>query len=167
MVWDSLMWAWLVLTCYLVGSVPTAYLLTRLLRGKDIRRLGDGNSGAANVFRVVGSRAGLAVGVLDIGKGAAGVLLAQAISHSTEVEMIAGVAVVAGHNWPAHLNWRGGRGAAPAVGVLLATLPTVALPLGVAAVAFLIVAKSTIKALSLWFMAIPVLAWLVGYSYSR
>ena len=74
-------WIWLsrsgvLLGAYLIGGIPTAYLATRFLRGDDIRQLGDRNSGAANVFRNVGPKAGLAVGVIDIVKGAVAVILA-------------------------------------------------------------------------------------------
>ena len=59
-------WVGLGLLCYGIGSLPTAYLVTRCILGIDIREIGDFNSGAANVFRNVGSRAGVAVGAIDI-----------------------------------------------------------------------------------------------------
>lgn len=167
MAWVSLTWITLALTAYLIGSIPSAYLVTRLLKGQDIRRLGDGNAGAANVFRTVGSRAGLAVGIVDISKGAAAVFLARGILHSANAEMIAGVAVVAGHIWPVHLRLRGGRGAATATGVLMALLPAFfAVPLlGLLSLLLLYWTKSTIKTLSFFFIPTPFLAWFFGYSY--
>jgi CheY-like chemotaxis protein len=72
-----LTWAILIFAAYLIGSTPTAYLAVRLLKGQDIWRLGDGNAGAGNVFRTISSRAGIAVATIDIGKGAAAVLLVR------------------------------------------------------------------------------------------
>ena len=164
MPWDSLTWTILILIAYLIGGIPTAYLAVRLLKGQDIRQLGDGNAGAANVSRIVVSRVGIGVGAIDIGKGAVAVLLVRGIADSTAAEMMAGVAVIAGHNWPVYLQLRGGRGAATAVGVLLATVPFVAIPLSLTAMVVLYFIKSTIKSLGFLFISIPFLAWPL-YSY--
>ena len=75
---DGLAWFSLIVTSYLIGGIPTAYVATRLLIGRDIRQLGDHNSGAANVYRNVSPRAGLTVGAIDILKGVAAILLAGA-----------------------------------------------------------------------------------------
>ena len=64
MMWDGLAWLLVFLAAYLIGGIPTAYLAGRILMGRDIRDLGDRNVGAANVFRNVGPRAGLAVGAI-------------------------------------------------------------------------------------------------------
>ena len=166
MPWVGLTWTSLAFSAYLMGSIPTAYLVTRWLTGRDIRRLGDGNAGAANVSRTVGPRAGITVGVVDITKGAAAILLARGLFHSAAAEMMAGAAVIAGHNWPVHLGLRGGRGAATASGVLVVLLPLPAVPLGIFALLILYWTKSTIKAMSVFLIPIGFLAWLLGYSYS-
>ena len=162
MSWDGLTWFGLVVTSYLIGGIPTAYLTTRLLTGRDIHRLGDRNSGAANVFRNVGPKAGLIVGTIDIIKGAVAVLLAWVLVDSTALKMMAGVAVLAGHNWPVHLGLRGGRGAATAIGVLLAMLPVLAVPVGALTLVVLYLTRRAIKALGFFLIAVPVLAWPVG-----
>lgn len=165
-------WIWLsrsgvLLGAYLIGGIPTAYLATRFLRGDDIRQLGDRNSGAANVFRNVGPKAGLAVGVIDIVKGAVAVILAIAVLDSTRAEMVAGVLVVMGHNWPILLRFRGGRGAAPAVGVLLATVPLLAIPLGLASLVVLYFTKKATASLGFFLILLPFLAWWpMPYPYS-
>ena len=166
MTWVGLTWTSLAFSAYLMGSIPTAYLVTRWFTGRDIRRLGDGNAGAANVSRTVGSRAGITVGVVDITKGAVAILLARGLFHSAAAEMMAGAAVIAGHNWPVHLGLRGGRGAATASGVLVVLLPLPAVPLGIFALLILYWTKSTIKAMSVFLIPIGFLAWLLGYSYS-
>jgi glycerol-3-phosphate acyltransferase PlsY len=165
-VWGALTWIGLTLVSYLVGGIPTAYVATRLLTGQDIRRLGDRNPGAANVYRNVGPTAGLAVAAIDVSKGAAAVLLVKGLAESTGLEMLAGVAVMVGHNWPVHLGLRGGRGAATAVGVLLATLPYLAIPISVLTLVILYFSKRAVPCLAFLLISIPVLAWPVGYSYS-
>jgi len=169
--WAAFAWPGLVLISYFIGSVPTAYLATRLLKGQDIRQLGDRNVGAANVYRSVGPRAGLAVGIIDIAKGAVAVLLAKGLVDSSALEMAAGVAALAGHNWPVHLGLRGGRGAATAVGVLLAALPALAIPMGLIALVVLSLTRSGIKSLGFFLIILPVAAGLIlwvgtnSYSY--
>ncbi len=162
---DVLTWLGLILFSYLIGGIPTAYLTTYWFIGRDIRRVGDRNSGAANVFRNVGSGAGLLVGVVDIAKGAIAVLLVWGLVDSTILPMAAGAAVLAGHNWPAHLGFRGGRGAATAIGVLLATAPIVALPVAAFALAALYVSKKAIIGLGMVLILVPVLTWPAGYPY--
>lgn len=172
MEWFGLTWASLIFAAYLIGSTPTAYLAVRLLKGQDIRRLGDGNAGAGNVFRIIGSRAGIVVATVDIGKGAAAVLLVRGFLDSTAAEMAAGAAAVAGHSWPVYLRLRGGRGAAAAIGVLIAMFPALAIPLSLAALGVLCFIKSAIKALGFLFISIPFISLILvflarpsGYSY--
>ena len=110
-----MIWAGLGLLSYAIGSIPTAYLFTRYLLGRDIRQIGDFNSGAANVFRNVSAKAGIAVGAIDIIKGAVAIVLAKLLVNDPGMEMMAGGAVVTGHIFPVHLRFRGGRGAATAV----------------------------------------------------
>ena len=157
-------WIGLGLLSYAIGSLPTAYLFTRYILGQDIRQMGDFNSGAANVFRNVGAKAGVAVGSIDIIKGALVVVLANALVEDTGMEMMAGAAALAGHNFPAHLKFRGGRGAATAVGVLIASVPIIGLPIGAACLVVLYFTHKAIYPLAIFLVAIPVLTWPVGYS---
>ena len=157
-------WAGLGLLSYAIGSLPTAYLFTRYILGRDIRRMGDFNSGAANVFRNVGAKAGLAVGAIDIIKGGLVIVLAKLLVDDTGVEMMAGAAALAGHNFPVHLRFRGGRGAATAVGVLIASLPVIGLPVGAFCLVLLYFTRRAIYALAFFLIAMPALAWPVGYS---
>ncbi len=157
-------WAGLGLLSYAIGSIPTAYLFTRYLLGRDIRRMGDFNSGAANVFRNVGAKAGLAVGAIDIIKGGLVIVLAKLLVDDPGMEMMAGGAALLGHSFPAHLRFRGGRGAATAVGVLIASLPIIGLPVGAFCLVVLYFTRKAIYALALFLIAIPALAWPTGYS---
>lgn len=112
----------LILSSYLLGSIPSAYIAGRLFKGIDIRNFGDGNVGAANAYRVVKPAAGVAVFVADASKGAVAVLVTQALA-SQSVALLAGFAVVAGHNWPIYIGFRGGIGQSATIGILCALLP--------------------------------------------
>ena len=157
-------WVWLGVLCYAIGSLPTAYLFTRYILGQDIRQIGDFNSGAANVFRNVDAKAGVAVGAIDIIKGALVIVLAMVLVDDTGMEMMAGAAALAGHNFPVHLRFRGGRGAATAVGILIASVPIIGLPVGAFCLVLLYFTHKAIYPLAVFLVAIPVLTWPVGYS---
>lgn len=159
-------WIWLGLVCYAIGSLPTAYLFTRYILAQDIRDIGDNNSGAANVFRNVGAKAGVAVGAIDIVKGSVVIVLAKVLVDDTGMEMMAGTAALAGHNFPVHLKFRGGRGAATAVGVLIASVPIVGLPVGAFCLVLLYFTHKAIYPLAVFLVAIPALTWPAGYSVS-
>jgi glycerol-3-phosphate acyltransferase PlsY len=164
--WDGLNWFSLIVGSYWIGGIPTAYITTRLLTGQDIRQLGDRNSGAANVFRNVDAKAGILVGIADVVKGAAVIVLVRGLVDSTVLEMLAGVAVLVGHNWPVHLRLRGGRGAATSIGVLLAMLPALAIPIGVISMVVLCLKRKSIIAIGFFLISVAVLAWPTGYPYS-
>jgi glycerol-3-phosphate acyltransferase PlsY len=108
---------------YLLGAIPSAYLITRWIKGMDIRSLGTGNPGTASVFRTVGLEAAIAVGAVDIGKGAVPVLLARGAGLSGGWALAAGMASVLGHYYSPYLRFRGGRGIAASIGTLLALMP--------------------------------------------
>jgi glycerol-3-phosphate acyltransferase PlsY len=113
----------IVILSYLIGSIPFAYIAGRLVKGIDIRKVGDGNVGAANAFREIGPITGLAVMVADIMKGVTVVLIAQGSHLNQTAVFVAGFACVLGHIYPIFLNFKGGRGEATAAGVLVVLLP--------------------------------------------
>ena len=156
-------WVWLGVLCYAIGSLPTAYLFTRYILGQDIWQIGDFNSGAANVFRNVGAKTGVAVGAIDIIKGALVIVLAMVLVDDTRMEMMAGAAALAGHNLPVHLRFRGGRGAATAVGILIASVPIIGLPIGALCLVLLYLTHKAIYPLVVFLVVIPVLTWSIGY----
>ena len=104
---------------YLLGSIPSAYLIGRWMKGIDLRKAGDGRLGAAVTYRRVGLFGSVIVSIIDLGKGAAAVLLAQALGLPLVVTVTAGLAVVVGHNWSLFLHFKGGKGALATYGVLL------------------------------------------------
>ncbi len=118
------------LLSYLLGSIPTGYITGRMMKGIDIRQHGSGNTGATNVFRVLGFKAGLITAVGDIGKGILTLQLVKVILKAPvwgleikTVLLICGILVIAGHNWSLFLKFEGGKGIATTVGVLLLLSP--------------------------------------------
>ena len=114
---------------YLIGAIPTAYILTRALSGKDIRNLGSGNVGATNALRVLGKLPGIIILAADVLKGVVAVtILASLISLkiTLPVELIRalfGISAVSGHIFNVFLKFKGGKGVATSAGVILGIAP--------------------------------------------
>ena len=109
---------------YLLGSIPSAYIATRLATGKDIRQMGGGNVGGLNVHREVGAWPGFAVGIVDLSKGTAAVAIAYWLLDLSPVfVLLTGLAAVIGHNWMVWLKFSGGRGMGVTIGTLAILLP--------------------------------------------
>lgn len=112
----------LVAVCYLIGSINSSILISRIVTGKDIRESGSGNAGATNMLRTMGKKYAVITLVIDILKGVVAILLAKLAIHygsSGASEYIAGVAAVLGHNFPIFFGFRGGKGVATSLGVIL------------------------------------------------
>ncbi len=109
---------------YLLGSIPSAYIAARLATGKDIRQMGGGNVGGLNVHREVGAWPALAVGIVDLSKGAAAVAIAYWLLDLSPVfVLLTGLAAVIGHNWMVWLKFSGGKGMGTTIGALAVLLP--------------------------------------------
>ncbi|MDP2912294.1 MAG: glycerol-3-phosphate 1-O-acyltransferase PlsY [Candidatus Omnitrophota bacterium] len=117
---------------YLIGSIPTAYIFGRVLKGIDIREHGSGNAGATNVFRVIGKAPGIIVLIIDIIKGfACATYLASGFMHLAPVvrpemyRILIGLCAIAGHNWTVFLKFKGGKGVATSAGVVIGLIPKI------------------------------------------
>lgn len=118
----------LVVLGYLAGSIPFGVLLTRWLRGVDVRQQGSGNIGATNVTRVAGKKLGAVVLLLDALKGALPVALAlRLLPGQPTLHVLVGLSAVLGHIYPVWLKLQGGKGVATALGVLVVLVPLAAL----------------------------------------
>jgi glycerol-3-phosphate acyltransferase PlsY len=132
----------LILLAYLLGSVPTAVWIGKLFYGIDVREFGSGNAGATNTFRVLGKRAGIPVLIIDILKGFAAVYLAYlgsfeaGSSEFVNFQIALGISSLIGHIFPVLAGFRGGKGVATLLGVVLAIQPGAA---SLALVVFLII----------------------------
>ncbi len=147
---------------YLLGSIPFAYLIARLVKGVDIRKMGGGNVGAVNTMREIGSLPGLGVFLADMAKGALAVLIAQWLGVHLYWVFAAGFLAVVGHNWPVWLKFRGGQGLATTMGVLLVFSPIpFAICFGVLLIAVSITSNVRLSAVA-GFIFLPPLIWAFG-----
>ena len=105
---------------YLWGSIPSAYLVGRYLKGVDIRETGSGSVGATNLMPHAGKLAAFFLGTFDcVAKGTLPVLLAKLLDLSLTEQVLTGLAAIAGHNWSPYIKFSGGRGVATGIGVML------------------------------------------------
>ena len=151
---------------YLLGSIPTGYLLVRIFRHQDIRSVGSGNIGATNVLRSGGKGLGAATFLLDMLKGCSAVWLGALLgallmpaSPARTAQAIAALFAVLGHMFPVWLRFRGGKGVATGFGVFLAATPAAAL--AAISVFFLVLLISRYVSLAsiLGAASFPVFAW--------
>lgn len=150
--------ALMLLLAYLIGATPTGYLAAKLGRGIDLRAYGSKNLGATNVYRVLGWRYAIPVGVIDAAKGAVPVVILGPWSNGPAWFRVAlGVAAVLGHMFSPYVRFRGGKGVATAAGMFLALAPlaiVISLPLWAATLwlsGYVSVASLTVAALfPLW-----------------
>jgi glycerol-3-phosphate acyltransferase PlsY len=163
---------------YLLGSIPFGLIIGKLKTGVDIREQGSGKTGATNLMRVAGTKLGILALVLDVVKGAGAVMLAAVIigrdSGSLTVggvsvywqhvaQVAAGLAAVAGHNWPIFAKFKGGRGVTAYFGTVFAIFP----PAGILGAEVLAIAAlrsrhmslgSLLGALATWCLMLPLTA---------
>ncbi|TFG79516.1 MAG: glycerol-3-phosphate 1-O-acyltransferase PlsY [Spirochaetales bacterium] len=117
-----------ILLSYLIGSFPSAIVIGRIFFGRDLRTEGSGNAGGTNAFRVFGWKAGLAVSVLDVAKGAVVAIFLSRLIDNTIVPregamLVTGLLAVIGHVWTVFGGFRGGKGVATAAGVVMVIAP--------------------------------------------
>lgn len=149
---------------YLLGAIPFAYITGRLIKGVDIRQVGGGNMGALNTVREIGLVPGLIVLVVDMAKGAAAVLIATGLDVSLIWVFAAGAAAVIGHNWPVFLKFRGGKGAATAIGVFLALMPA-EMGISLAIIGVVVIITSNVRlGITVGLTLLPFITWLFNGS---
>ncbi len=152
-----------IIASFWVGALPFGYWAARL-RGVDIRKVGSGNIGATNVFRVLGAKVGLTVLALDALKGFLPTLLAMRSGASDWEAILVGVAAIMGHTFSPLVGFKGGKGVATGLGALLAAAPlTVAVAFPVWLMAFLITRWVSLGSV-LAAASVPIAAYLVGHS---
>lgn len=112
-----------ILVAYLLGSIPFTQVVAKTVKGIDLREVGSRNVGGRNLTRQLGMGWGALGGALDVLKGTAAIAAARAWLGPDPLSILPGVAVVAGHNWPVWLGFRGGKGLSVALGVMLYLAP--------------------------------------------
>jgi glycerol-3-phosphate acyltransferase PlsY len=146
---------------YLLGSIPTAYIVSRMRKGIDIRNVGSRNMGGANVMREIGTHEGVFVGLIDIAKGAGAILIAQTLNISELWVFGTGFGALVGHNFPVFAGFKGGRGSATIIGIFLVLAPkAILVTLAVIAIPFFTTRKFT-AAILIGFGLLPLFAWLL------
>jgi glycerol-3-phosphate acyltransferase PlsY len=130
---------------YLLGSIPTALIVSKRILRMDIRSIGNGNMGARNTFHEIGPVLGILVAVIDYLKGAASVFIAYALGLSLGWQMLAGIFAILGHDFPVFARFKGGKGVATSLGTMAVLYPVPAfIGLAVYSLVFLFTRKSLI-----------------------
>ena len=160
-----------IISAYLLGSIPTSFILTKIFAGTDIRKQGSGNVGATNVLRVVGKLPALATLTIDIAKGALAVTYLARISYPFISDMnyellriLLGFSAIVGHIWTVFLNFKGGKGVATTIGVLAVLAPSIFIPSILVWVAVFMVANYVSIASLAFGISLPIFAVILNKS---
>jgi len=145
---------------YVLGSIPSAYIVGKIQKKKDIRSIGTHNMGAMNVFYEIGFWWGLTVLIADVGKGVAAMAISEALNVHEYVYLASGMVVVLGHSFPVFLGFKGGKGGATSIGVLIYLMKPWAVLIngGLFALLFFITRAPTIS-YGLAFICYPFISW--------
>lgn len=159
-----------IIIAYLLGSIPFAYIFTRLTTGKDIRQLGSGNGGAHNVFREVGMKVAIPVALFDVSKGAAGVFLAYRLLEIPLREpdifvLLAALAAIAGHMWPIYLKFQGGNGLSATIGAMAIIMPIELLIVIGLLLILKVITRNLVLSTNLALLSVPISAWFIDKSW--
>ena len=152
----------LALGAYVLGSVPTAYILVRWMEGEDIRDFGSRNVGALNAYNRTGVWAGLLVLLVDTAKGVLAVAAPRLLGVDPWVLFITTSLVVAGHNWPVFLNFRGGKGAAAIFGISLVIVPWLTVITVGPSILVMLLLRNVVLGAAFGFILLNTLLWVTG-----
>ena len=152
----------LALGAYVVGSVPTAYILVRWMKEEDIRDVGSRNVGALNAYNRTGAWAGLLVLLVDTAKGVLAVAAPRLLGVDPWVLFITTSLVVAGHNWPVFLNFRGGKGAAAIFGISLVIVPWLTIITAGPSILVMLLLRNVVLGAAFGFILLNTLLWVTG-----
>lgn len=148
----------------LLGSVPTAFLMGRALKGIDVRDAGSGNSGAVNAGRQLGKGIGVLVLAIDAGKGVIALLIGQALGVPELILYVSAVLVVVGHNYSPFLGFRGGKGAATVLGMSALMLWQITAIAVIFGVVLLLLTRRVVWTMAAVFILLNVLTIATGQS---
>ncbi|WP_161991630.1 glycerol-3-phosphate 1-O-acyltransferase PlsY [Agrobacterium tumefaciens] len=146
---------------YLLGSIPFGLILTRMAGLGDVRKIGSGNIGATNVLRTGNKKLAAATLLLDALKGTAAVLVANAL-WGYEASLVAGFFAFLGHLFPVWLGFKGGKGVATYIGVLLGAAPLMMLAFALIWLATAFITRYSSLSALLAMLVIPVALWILG-----
>lgn len=156
-----------IILCYLLGSVSFSVLLAKILKGIDIRQHGSGNAGATNTLRVLGKGPAILVLVLDVLKGVAAVWIGKWLGgDNVWMPGLCGIAAIAGHNWPLYFRFRGGKGIATAIGVLVSLCFLPALYAGIIAILSIVFTRYVSLGSLIFVVLTPVFILIMNFPWS-
>ncbi|WP_422660784.1 glycerol-3-phosphate 1-O-acyltransferase PlsY [Paenibacillus sp. EC2-1] len=156
-----------IILCYLLGSVSFSVLLAKILKGIDIRQHGSGNAGATNTLRVLGKGPAILVLVLDVLKGVAAVWIGKWLGgDNVWMPGLCGIAAIAGHNWPLYFRFRGGKGIATAIGVLVSLCFLPALYAGIIAILSIVFTRYVSLGSLIFVVLTPVFIMIMNFPWS-
>ncbi len=145
---------------YIIGSIPFSFTIAKLFKGIDIRKLGTKNVGAMNIISVAGMFPGIIALLFDISKGALVVHLTNKITEDIGVSLTSGLFTIIGHNWPIFLKFKGGKGVATTIGILLLISPFSLLILYLIAIPIIIlIINDSYMSASIGFLILPLILW--------
>ncbi len=151
------------ITAYLIGSISFSYLIAKKIAKIDIRQHGSGNAGATNTLRVLGKGPAAAVLLLDALKGVVAVGIGHLVADGNQVvPLVAGLLAIVGHNWPLYFHFKGGKGIATTIGVMLVTASSAALLSGIVAILTIAVFRYVSLGSLIFVSGIPFIMWLFG-----
>lgn len=153
-----------VLASYFIGTIMTAYVVMKFMKGEDIRKLGSGNVGARNAGRLLGRKGFLLTALGDVLKGLLVVAGAKYLGFSFEIQILSLIAVVVGHIWPITLKFKGGKGIATAAGGLVVLAYQPFLVFGGIFLLLLAISRSFTIAGMTAFFTMPFIYWFLDYS---
>lgn len=167
----ELEYIYFILVAYLLGSFPSAILIGKIFYKIDVREFGSGNAGATNTFRVLGKKAGLPVLFLDVLKGFLSVnliafldLIPFSIDGIFELQLTFGIAAVIGHLFPVFTGFRGGKGIATLLGILIGIHPTAAICSSLVFIIIFLIFKFVSLASIIASLSFPILIYLLSDS---
>lgn len=144
---------------YLFGSTPTAYLIFKKKKGRDIRKYGYKNMGALNIYHLLGPFHALTTLLIDMAKGAIPIWVAQSLEMSGSGMILCSLMAIAGHNWPIFLNFRGGKGVSTSLGIMVVLMKRQLLFWLILVVILFSIIKNFSFSMGLSFLLIPLISW--------
>ncbi len=159
-----MVWAYIaIIASYLLGSITFSFVVAKWWKGIDIRKHGSGNAGATNTLRVLGKGAAITVLALDVGKGIAAVWLGRWLGDTLAIEIACGLAAIIGHNWPVFFGFRGGKGIATTIGVMVSLHFIPVLLAGIIAIISIFISRYVSLGSLLFTGLTPLSLWLLDY----
>jgi len=144
---------------YLLGSTPTAYLIFKKKKGGDIRKYGYKNMGTLNIYHLLGPFHAVITFLIDSAKGAVPVWIAQSLQINSSGLILCSIMAIAGHNWSVFLNFRGGKGVATSLGIMMVLMKKQFLLWFILVAIFFSIIKNFSFSIGVGFSLIPISSW--------